>query len=180
MKSLDYTYSDTWERRKIKLKGVSYEDFLNSNHWKKTKENAFQKGDKYKICKFCNTDKNIHLHHTTYKFINTKKELEAIIPLCSKHHFEVHVYAKLNNISIRIATDELTEKYSGNVKRDITIHKTNFNDSMFYFDCEQNILFMNNFILPRKTLKMLIESATKTLERYDSLNIPDSYIDEFK
>jgi hypothetical protein len=113
MKKLDYKFEDTWIRRESNLDNISYKDYLNSNWWKEIKNKAKQR-EHYCKCQFCNTDKNIELHHTSYKWIFTKDELRTIIPLCREHHQEVHDYAKVNNLSVRVATNKLRLKYKPN------------------------------------------------------------------
>lgn len=102
------TFSDTWITRASKLK-TSYKDYLKSDHWKALKKKA-KRRKRYKKCLFCGNTK-VELHHTTYKWIYTKKELLGIIPLCRKHHQAVHDYASKHQLSIRIATNHLKSCY---------------------------------------------------------------------
>ena len=110
MAKVDRTYEDTWNTRNESLLGKSYKDFLKSSHWKKVKAKALRR-KKYSKCQFCGSEENIDLHHRTYKWIDTKHELRDIIPLCRKHHEEVHDLAKSKKISVRIATNQLTRFY---------------------------------------------------------------------
>lgn len=110
-KDLDIEYIDTWIRRESNLKGISYYEYLKSDWWNSIKEKAKKRSDVYSSCQFCGTKDNIHLHHTSYKWIYTKHELLVIIPLCCQHHYEVHYYAKNNNISVRRATNIIRRKY---------------------------------------------------------------------
>jgi hypothetical protein len=110
MKDLDYTYYDTWFRRECNMLYNTYEEYLNSEWWASIKLKALKR-NAYKRCQFCDSTDNIHLHHTSYKWINTPKELCVIVPLCKQHHQEVHEYAKLNKVSVRIATNTLRRKY---------------------------------------------------------------------
>jgi len=107
MKNLDTTYEDTWIRRESNLEKISYKDYLNSDWWKEVKKKAKAKPETYGKCQFCDNKENIELHHTSYKWIFTKDELRTIIPLCREHHQMVHDYAKVNNVSVRIATNEI-------------------------------------------------------------------------
>ena len=79
MKTLDDTYEDTWIRRSEKLKesGMSYIEYLNSEHWFSVKEKASKRSN-YKCCEICGCSK-VELHHTSYKWIMTKDELRTII-----------------------------------------------------------------------------------------------------
>jgi protein-tyrosine-phosphatase len=109
MLELDYSYQDTWERRKIALGGITYKQYLESQHWKEVKTKAKSRPN-YQKCEFCESTK-IDLHHTSYKWIGTKDELRCIIALCRKHHQEVHDLAKEKKTSVRLATNELRKVY---------------------------------------------------------------------
>ena len=104
-RKLDKTYSDTWKNRSLFLSGFSYEEYLKSDHWLSVRKKAHGR-KAYQKCKFCSCTK-IDLHHTTYKWIFTKFELRAIIPLCREHHEEVHEYAKKHKYSVRVATNKI-------------------------------------------------------------------------
>lgn len=107
---LDEIYADTWDRRNLLLGDISYGDYLKSDHWKAIKLKA-SKRPNYKKCEFCDSTK-VELHHTSYKFIFTKRELINIISLCRSHHQEVHDLAKHKNLSVRIATNQLRRLYA--------------------------------------------------------------------
>ena len=102
------TFADTFTTRSAKLK-TSYKDYLKSDHWKRVKAKT-KRRKKYRKCMFCGSRK-VELHHTTYKWIYTKKELLAIIPLCRTHHQEVHDFSANNNISVRLASNAMIRKY---------------------------------------------------------------------
>jgi hypothetical protein len=104
MKEIDYTYEDTWTRRDSNMIHNTYQEYLASDWWKAVKQKA-QKRKCYQFCLFCKSTKNLHLHHTSYKWIYTKDELRTIICLCKNCHNEVHDYAKTNLVSVRIATN---------------------------------------------------------------------------
>ena len=102
MSKLDNTYQDTWNTRIKNLNGLTYQEYLESDHWERVKYKASLRSN-YQKCEFCPETK-VELHHKSYKWINTKFELSAIIALCRKHHQKIHDYAKDNNVSIRIST----------------------------------------------------------------------------
>lgn len=110
MKEIDYTYADTWIRRDSNMINNTYKEYLESDWWKKIKEKA-QKRKCYQYCSFCKSKNNLHLHHTSYKWIHTKYELRTIISLCNDCHQEVHDYAKNNLISVRIATNLIRRRH---------------------------------------------------------------------
>jgi hypothetical protein len=112
-KGLDNTFDDTWNTRLANL-ASSYEDFLKSDHWMATKSKARSRPSVYGKCSYCNSSRNIDLHHTSYKWIGTKDELRNVIPLCREHHEEVHTFAKENKVSVRVATNILRKVYKSN------------------------------------------------------------------
>ena len=111
MKELDYTYEDSWIRRESNLKEITYREYLNSDWWRTIKKKAESRPETYGKCQFCGCSANIDLHHTSYKWIFTSRELSVIIPLCREHHYEVHQYAKDNKVSVRVATNKLRKVY---------------------------------------------------------------------
>lgn len=108
-KDLDEIYADTWNRRDLMLNGITYNEYLKTDHWKSTKLKALKRPN-YKKCEFCDCQK-IELHHTSYKHLFDKRELCNIIALCRLHHQEVHDYAKHTGFSVRVATNHLRRKY---------------------------------------------------------------------
>jgi len=104
----EVTLEDTWKTRASKLK-TSYRDYLKSDHWRKLKIKT-KRRKKYKKCLFCSCTK-VELHHTTYKWIYTKKELIAIMPVCRKHHQEIHTFAVSQNMSVRLASNAIVRRY---------------------------------------------------------------------
>lgn len=111
-KDLDEIFADTWGRRSVNLNGISYKDYLLSDHWKGIKLKA-SKRPNYKKCEFCDCQK-VELHHTSYKWLWHKSELNVIIALCRKHHQEVHDLAKTTGLSVRLATTKLRRIYKPN------------------------------------------------------------------
>lgn len=106
---LDEVYIDTWDTRKERLRGKTYTQYLQSNHWQDVKNKAESRPN-YKKCEFCSS-KQVELHHTTYKWMYTVNELRAIVSLCRKHHQEIHDLAKTTNVSVRVATNKLRKIY---------------------------------------------------------------------
>ena len=110
-KIIEVSVFDTFSIRK-KLMNVSYKEYLKSKEWGQIKE-KIKKRKRFKKCAFCN-DTKIELHHKTYKWVGTKHELKALIPVCRKHHQEIHDLANKEKISIRIATNIIVKKYPPN------------------------------------------------------------------
>lgn len=72
---------------------MEYQKYLNTAHWQNTKKRLIkQKG---RICKICESNKKIHIHHKTYKdnlnqSILFKERNHNLIPLCSSCHSTWH------------------------------------------------------------------------------------------
>jgi hypothetical protein len=110
-KGKENTDKDTWEVRGKRLSGeMTYAEYLKSDSWRKIKERYKRKAH-LSSCKFCGTKNNIHLHHLTYRYLFTKYEMRDIIPLCAKHHQEVHDFSKANNLSVINASRAVSKKY---------------------------------------------------------------------
>ncbi len=105
----DVSYQDTWARRNIMLNGMTYSDYLNSDHWAALKS-KIRRRKRFKKCMFCPST-SIEPHHKDYKWIFTKDELRSIIPVCRKHHQEIHDLAGERNVSVRLATNAIIAKY---------------------------------------------------------------------
>lgn len=102
------TYLDTWKNRQIVLDeiGMTYEEYLKSDHWIKFKEKVNRR-KLHQECKICGSKRNLHLHHRHYRFLMHIHELNSIYRLCADCHQKVHDIAKRNNLSIRLATGYL-------------------------------------------------------------------------
>jgi hypothetical protein len=109
-KGLDMTLSDTWKTRDEMLGGMTYPEYLQSDHWRRLKYKARQRPN-YQKCEFCPSIL-IELHHTSYKWLLTEHDLSTIIPLCREHHQEVHDFANATDLSVRLATIKVRKKYS--------------------------------------------------------------------
>lgn len=64
-----------------------YQEYLKSNHWKETREKALKRSG-YK-CQVCGYDKNLQVHHNTYKNIGHEDPTDLVV-LCWKCHKTFH------------------------------------------------------------------------------------------
>lgn len=115
--NLDRTYKDTWNTRSSNLNILgfsSYQEYLDSDLWKSLREKAKTR-EHFSECYLCRSKENINLHHRSYKWIHLPI-LRNIISLCQKHHNELHDIAKVEGISVLIATKILINNWvkSGN------------------------------------------------------------------
>jgi len=97
---------ETWNIRSVVLKeiGLTYQEYLSSEHWKKLKQKTLRR-KRFKKCQKCDSDQNIQLHHKHYRFLMHIHELHSIVPLCKNCHNELHDYTKQNKLSVREATN---------------------------------------------------------------------------
>lgn len=110
---LDISYSDTWRTRDSRLAkiGITYQEFLLTEHWKQVKQKAMTR-DCYTKCKVCGTRDKVELHHTSYKWLNTKDELRNVLSVCRKHHQEIHDLSRKENMSVRLSSRFIIMKYN--------------------------------------------------------------------
>ena len=103
----EVTYLDTWENRDIVLSeiGMTYKEYLQSDHWKEFKAKASRR-KRYKKCKVCKSTNNLQLHHRHYRFLMHMHELHSIICLCDSCHNKIHLIAYKEGISVRLATNK--------------------------------------------------------------------------
>jgi uncharacterized lipoprotein len=104
-KKIESDFYETWKTRAIVLSeiGMTYSEYLNSEHWKKVKDKA-SKRKVYQSCEICKSKQNINLHHKHYRFLMHIHELHSIIALCEPCHNKVHDLARAKNKSVREAT----------------------------------------------------------------------------
>jgi len=77
----------------------SYKEYLNSEHWKSIRSKFYKSKRFQRIgykCAACKSDKNLNLHHKTYKHLGNE-HLKDLILLCSICHKNVHIIHDTNN-----------------------------------------------------------------------------------
>ena len=70
-----------------KSKKEQYKEYLQSDHWKETRERALERAG-YK-CQVCGYYKNLQVHHNTYKNIGHEDDTDLVV-LCWKCHKTFH------------------------------------------------------------------------------------------
>lgn len=97
-------------RRNYKLRALghdSYKDYLKSKHWKELKK---KKRDTRKAkCRVCHTEKNLNLHHRTYKSIGNE-HVGDVIWLCADCHNETHKLAQ-SGLPLCVASRNLRRSF---------------------------------------------------------------------
>jgi hypothetical protein len=76
-------------RGKLREIGMTYRQYLQSDHWKAFRKKYYQKYG-YK-CRICGSTENVNLHHKTYNRLG-KEWLMDVISLCETHHHEFHAF----------------------------------------------------------------------------------------
>lgn len=84
----------------------NYRKRLRKGKWKKIRE-LFYKEHK-PVCSVvgCNIFK-VDLHHFSYERMGKKDEVNDLIPLCRKHHNQVHELQKKEGLTLLEATNEV-------------------------------------------------------------------------
>lgn len=76
----------------LSAKGITYQEFLKSPLWQKTKEMVFKKVGK--LCFICESTKQLNVHHNNYNHKNLSGSTQNLVVLCNDCHNEVHKVAK--------------------------------------------------------------------------------------
>ena len=102
----ELTYKETWENRDVVLSeiGMTYKQYLASDHWKEFKAKAARR-KRYKKCRTCGSKDKLQLHHRHYRFLMHIHELHSIVCLCDACHNQIHKMAYRDNVSVRVATN---------------------------------------------------------------------------
>jgi hypothetical protein len=81
----------TFTERLKSLGFLTYDEYLVSEHWIAFKI-AYYASDRPRTCQVCGT-RGVQLHHWTYERLG-QESLDDVVPLCRKHHEEVHKVLK--------------------------------------------------------------------------------------
>lgn len=77
------------DRLALRVKGFSYERFLQSNYWQKVRQRVLKR-DGFK-CRICKNGSELHVHHDTYKnHFQEHKHLGDLLTLCKDCHTDYH------------------------------------------------------------------------------------------
>lgn len=74
---------------KKKEKNITYREYLKSNHWKNIRR-AYFLSRAPKNCFICGSDKNLNLHHRTYKHLWKEMVGTHLNVLCHQCHKDIH------------------------------------------------------------------------------------------
>ncbi len=108
-----------------------YQDYLQSDEWKAKKEMVFSVF--WKHCQRCNSEKDIHVHHSTYKNIYNE-DINDLYVLCKRCHeflHELYWTEDLENNTMRFMNMKFT--YWENSKKKYLKQKK-------YCDCIKQLL----------------------------------------
>lgn len=123
-------------KKNYKTEWLEYKEYLLTEHWNHTRK-RFLRSKWYKgVCFCCGSDKNLHVHHKTYKNIQNEP-LRNLVCLCGSCHKTVHDTIKhqknhktKNDTTLQNCHIKLKElftkgfKKSGNKEKIIEILKT--------------------------------------------------------
>jgi hypothetical protein len=70
---------------------VQYSEYINSPHWKSIRDSAMDEVNwRCQECSYLGDDVvAVHVHHLTYAHLGYERPYE-LVPLCKKHHDEIH------------------------------------------------------------------------------------------
>jgi len=83
-----------FQQRLDKLGFKTYNEYLKSDYWKKAKQ-RYSETNRLKECLICGNKRYI-LHHQSYVRLGSERPSD-FIPLCQKHHEELHIFLKSHN-----------------------------------------------------------------------------------
>lgn len=97
-------------RKHKHLARTNYPKYLKSERWKMIKELCHSM-ERFTVCLVRGCDENIvDVHHIKYNNLGTSKEIVDLIPLCRKHHFQVHELEKSEGLDLTEATMEIVNQ----------------------------------------------------------------------
>lgn len=104
--------------RRLKWLGFySYQEYLNSNEWKRVRDFALKNGHG-KFCEICGETKNLNIHHRRYTRIHKvslKKQIEFLTTLCRRCHEIVHLMTNSStNHGLHSAVRRLRKEFKKN------------------------------------------------------------------
>jgi hypothetical protein len=91
-----------------------YNRYINSPAWSDRKRAYFS--TYARVCAFCGTTDDIHLHHHTYDRMGRELD-EDLVPLCVSCHDAVHDYHRSNRVTLTVATRVVAQGRAVIVKR---------------------------------------------------------------
>ena len=90
---------------KKKREFVDYYEYINSDQWKDRRKRFMLSKAHRSKCRICDTRKNIHIHHKSYKSLGDEKDYH-LIALCAYHHKDLHnFHDESTHLSLSSATD---------------------------------------------------------------------------
>ena len=93
------TRHPSFYKRLRELGHESYDAYLRSGHWRRTKARYRSDEDLEQCCYCCGDWEDTHLHHKTYERVGAEL-LEDLVPLCARCHSMVHVLERRGDIGI--------------------------------------------------------------------------------
>jgi hypothetical protein len=88
----------------------AYDDYMASPRWRRRREAYYARYPR--VCRACETNKNIHLHHHTYARMGHEHD-DDLIPLCETCHMQVHEFHRRTDHSLTTATRIFITKAGG-------------------------------------------------------------------
>lgn len=100
----------------MSLKKERYLQYISSKDWQKKRVECFKLFGKR--CFVCKKDKEIHVHHKTYKRLFNEKVATDLVPLCAKHHKALHKFCRKKNLNLFEGSQKYIESWNGDSYRE--------------------------------------------------------------
>ena len=104
-----------WLKKLENAECQDYREYLESDHWQSFKKWTLTQ-EFYKTCLVCNSSYGINLHHFKYLHL-VKNQALGVVPVCRKHHQQIHDIKKTEDISLRKATKKVVGSIGREMKR---------------------------------------------------------------
>lgn len=84
-------------------------EYLTSSHWKEMRKKVYQKYGYTCSIVGCRI-KRLNIHHVSYQYLGTEREIEDLRPVCRLHHLFCH-YRILKWEKVPLDRSNLTRRY---------------------------------------------------------------------
>jgi len=139
---------------------IDYQKYLKSDYWQEIRKQIYER-DNYK-CRLCNSEKDICVHHRTYKYIGEEK-LEELITMCKRCHNKFHKVNPEINYKYYIRQIELENRKQKDEIELERIREYIINNEE-KFNIIKNTIDKNNYMLHSEFIKELKKIMEETFD----------------
>lgn len=91
--------------KKVRPKFSNYQEYMLSEDWELVKKNHYAVKQN-RVCSFCGLDKNLQVHHSSYRRLYTMHEARDLWTFCGKCHSLIH---DIKNKNEKLSICEITK-----------------------------------------------------------------------